>query len=40
LDSIDGKLTNLSARMQRIENALGIEQPMKLSVKEQEVSNN
>ncbi len=30
LDSIEGKLTELSARMARIERALGIEQPQKL----------
>jgi len=30
LDSINGKLTELSARMARIERALGIEQPQKL----------
>ena len=40
LDSIDEKLTNLSTRILRIENALGIEQPTKLSVNEQKMPNN
>lgn len=40
LDSIDKKLTSLSSRMQRIENALGIEQPIRLSVNKQKISNN
>ena len=33
LDSIDGRLTELSARIARIEKALGIEQPEKLTGK-------
>ena len=40
LDSIDEKLTNLSTRIQRIENALGIEQPIKSSVNKQKIYNN
>ena len=40
LDSIDEKLTNLSTRIQRIENALGIEQPIKPSVNKQKTYNN
>ena len=40
LDSIEEKLTNLSIRIQRIENALGIEQPIKPTVIKQEMNNN
>ena len=40
LDSIDEKLTDLSTRIQRIENALGIEQPVEPSVAEQKMKNN
>jgi hypothetical protein len=40
LDSIDEKLAYLSARIQRIEEALGIEQPIKPSVNKQKISNN
>ena len=40
LDSIDEKLTNLSTRILKIENALGIEQPIKPSVNKQKISNN
>ena len=40
LDSIDEKLTNLSTRIQKIENALGIEQPIKPPVNKQKFPNN
>ena len=40
LDSIEKKLTNLSIRIQKIENALGIEQPIKPTVIKQEMNNN
>ena len=40
LDSIDEKLAYLSARIQRIEDALGVEQPIKPSVNKQKIYNN
>ena len=40
LDSIDGKLTNLSARILMIENILGIEQPIKPPINNQKINSN
>ena len=40
LDSIDEKITGLSTRLQRIENALGIEPPIKPTVNKQKIIDN
>jgi Na+/phosphate symporter len=40
LDSIDEKITDLSTRLQRIENALGIEPPIKPTVNKQKIIDN